>query len=370
MEKDEIKYSLLEIMEGPKRINSISHVLVFDYLLEAAKEQDRFEAFMRVLLRNAWWAYYGICIMASDIIPSDKLLAEEKNNLKDLKYRHGSINELTILNMFISYFDRGLFWEKKHREYFVRYMAETLSKDEYEFAVSCVFKKYAKEIFPLLKKMYENGHLAREVHPLFSFAMNHQHDRMLKFTKTCLPVKKLKMYWKIGEMFFDKDKPLDKKKANVILDFVKKTSQPSLNFAGIDYPSICEVWVEDQLPVMVVTTEKAFILKRPELFDDKRFIELFNQGYKNFLCVQGSRVVSYICEENGFLKFRKVKCAKAKHVRMPLLILGMSVNVVLLEDAKGNEITALAPADAVIAEGSEVKLAEFNGTNYVFKEEK
>ena len=82
---------------------------------------------MRVLLRNAWWAYYGICIMASDIIPSDTLLADERNNLKDLKYRHGSINELTILNMFISYFDRGLFWEKKHREYFVRYMAETLS---------------------------------------------------------------------------------------------------------------------------------------------------------------------------------------------------------------------------------------------------
>ena len=367
MEKDEIKYSLLEIMEGPKRINSISHTLVFDYLLEAAQEQDRFEAFMRVLLRNAWWAYYGICIMASDIIPSDVLLAEERNNLKDLKYRHGSINELTILNMFMSYFERGLFWEKKHREYFVRYMAETLSKDEYEFAVNCVFKKYANEILPCLKKMYENGHLAREVHQLFSFTMNHKHDKTLKFTRTCLPVKKLRMYWKIGEMIFDKKKPLDKKKASVILDFIKKTSQPSLNFAGIDYPTICEIWIEEERPLMVVTTEKAFILKRPELFDDKRFIELFNAGYKNFLCVHGSRVVSYICEENGFLKFHKIKVAKAKHVKMPLLILGMSVNVVIIEDAKGNEVTALAPTDAIIAEGSEVKLAEFNGTNYVFQ---
>ena len=370
MEKDEIKYSLLEIMEGPKRINSISHTLVFDYLLEAAQEQDRFEAFMRVLLRNAWWAYYGICIMASDIIPSDTLLADEKNNLKDLKYRHGSINELTILNMFISYFDRGLFWEKKHREYFVRYMAETLSADEYEFAVSCVFKKYAKEIFPMLKKMYENGHLAREVHSLFSFAMNHRHDKKLEFTKTCLPVKKMKMYWKVGEMFFDKKKPLDKKKAGIILDFIKKTSQPSVNFAGIDYPSICEVWVEDDLPVMIVSTERAFILKRPTLFDDKKFIGLFNAGYKNFLCVKGSTVVSYICEENGFLKFRKFKAAKAKHVRMPLLILGMNVNVVIMEDDKGNEVTALAPSEAVVAEGSEVRLAEFNGTNYIFSEEK
>ena len=370
MEKDEIKYSLLEIMEGPKRINSISHALVFDYLLEASQEQDRFEAFMRVLLRNAWWAYYGICIMASDIIPSDTLLAEERDNLKDLKYRHGSINELTILNMFISYFERGLFAEKKHREYFVRYMAETLSADEYEFAIACIYKKYASEIFPKLKKMYENGHLAREVHMLFSFAMNHQHDKELKFTKTCLPVKKLKMYWKIGEMFFDRKKPLDRKKAGLILDFVKKTSQPSLNFSGIDYPFICEIWTEDDKPIMVVTTEKAFILKRPEVFDDKRFIELFNAGYKNFLCVQGSRVVSYICEENGFLKFRKVKCAKAKHIQLPLIILGMSVNVVVIEDAKGAETIALAPLGAVVAEGSEVKLAEFHGTNYIFSEEK
>ncbi len=367
MEKDEIKYSLLEIMEGPKRINSISHALVFDYLLEAAQEQDRFEAFMRVLLRNAWWAYYGICIMASDIIPSDTLLAEEKNNLKDLKYRHGSINELTILNMFMSYFDRGLFKEKKHREYFVRYMAETLSADEYEFAIGCVFKKYANEIFPKLKTMYENGHLAREVLSLFSFAMNHRHDKTLKFTKTCLPVKKLKMYWKIGDIIFEKKKILDKKKADIILDFIKKTSRPSLNFAGINYPSICEIWVEDELPVMVVTVEKAFILKRPELFDDKRFIELFNAGYKNFLCVHGSRVISYICEENGFLKFHKIKVAKAKHIRMPLLILGMSVNIVILEDSKGKEITALAPSDAVIEEGNEVKLAEFNDTYYVFQ---
>ena len=58
---------------------------------------------------------------------------------------------------------------------------------------------------------------------------------------------------------------------------------------------------------------------------------------------------------------------KAKHVKMPLLILGMSVNVVILEDAKGKEVTALAPTDAVIAPDTEVKLAEFNDTYYVFQ---
>ena len=83
MEKDEIKFSLLEIMEGPKRINSISHTLLFDYLLEATQEQDRFEAFMRLLQKNAWWAYYGICIMASDILPTDSLFEEEKDDLQD-----------------------------------------------------------------------------------------------------------------------------------------------------------------------------------------------------------------------------------------------------------------------------------------------
>ena len=387
MEKDEIKFSLLEIMEGPKRINSISHTLLFDYLLEAAQEQDRFEAFMKVLLKNAWWAYYGICIMASDILPTDTLFDEEKNDLQDIKYRHGSVNELTIFNMLMSYFERGLFEFKKHRTYFVRYMAETLSSDEYDFCVGCIYKRYGNEVLPRIKQMYENGRLARQVHQFFSFCMNHNHDKVMKFTPSCVPVMKMTKYWKIGDMIFDTDKKLlDKQKSMPIINFIKKTSMPSRNFAGIQYPMICELWVEDVIPFMAATTSNAFVLRRPEYFDDKRFIELFYSGYKDFVCVNQNMVISIISEENGFVSTETVKAKEIKIVHMPLLILGISVNIVLLtveeetlesdEQGEGEEkpkkkkkapreITAFAPSSFSATNGSEVKLAKFNNTYYV-----
>lgn len=385
MEKDEIKFSLLEIMEGPKRINSISHTLLFDYLLEAAQEQDRFEAFMKVLLKNAWWAYYGICIMASDILPTDTLFEAEKNDLQDIKYRHGSVNEYTIFNMLLSYFERGLFEHKKHRTYFVRYMAETLSADEYDFCVGCIYKRYGNEILPRIKKMYENGRLARQVWQFFSFCMNHRHDKVLHFTPLCVPVKQMKMYWKIGDMIFDGKTPLDKQKSMPIINFIKKTSTPTQNYAGIQYPLICELWVEDVLPFMVITTAKAFVLKRPEYFNDRRFIELFYSGYKNFVCVNKSTVISIISEENGFVHTEEVKAKEVKSVKIPLLILGMDVNVLLIsvedeepvvEEIEGTkkkkktfrEITAFAPVDYNVKNGDTIKLAKFYDTYYVCKE--
>lgn len=328
MDRDEIKYSLLEIMEGPKRINNISHTLIFDYLLEAAQDQERFEAFMRVLLRNAWWAYYGICIMASDILPTDTLFEEEKNDLQDIKYRHGSINELSIFNMLLSYFERGLFEFKKHRTYFVRYMAETLSDDEYKFCVGCIYKQYKDKIYPCIKKMYENGHLARQVHHFFSFCMNHAHDEQLRFTPSCLPVRSMKMYWKIGDMIFDGNKPLDKQIKVPIITFIKRSSIPTVNYAGISYPMICEIWVDEKNnPIMVVSTERAFILRSPTFFDDRRFIDLFYSGYKTFICVNGSTVVSVVSEQNGFVKTEIVKYKKIDLIRVPLLILGMRINI-------------------------------------------
>ena len=386
MEKDEIKFSLLEIMEGPKRINSISHTLIFDYLLEAAKNQERFEAFMRVLLRNAWWAYFGICLMASDILPTDTLFDAEKDDLQDIKYRHGSVNELTIFNMMLSYFERGLFDQKKHRSYFVRYMAETLSSDEYDFCIGCVYKRYGKEILPNIKAMYEHGRLSKQVWQFFSFCMDHRHDKQLYFTPSCVPVKQMIRYWKIGDLIFTEDKKLlDKQKSVPIINFIKKTSLPTRNYAGIQYPLICELWVEDVLPFMVVTTDNAFVLKRPEMFDDRRFIELFYSGYKDFVCVNKSTVISVISEENGFVTTETVKPKSIKCVRMPLLILGISVNIVIItvedEVATSNdetdetkkkkkitttrEITAFAPVAFNPNEKSEVNLAKFNNTYYV-----
>ena len=273
--KNDIDYTLLEIIEGPKRLNNLPHVRLFDYLLEATENQDRFEGLLKALEYNAYWAYLGIMIMASDMIPIPKLFEEEfKENITS-SYTRGSTNEYGIFNMLISYFERGILSEKKHRVYFTRYMRESLSDDEFKFCETCLKQVYKEEIYPLIKKMYENNKLNKKVYDFFSFTMNHKFDKVDKFTNICLPVNTYKKYIKVGNTIFYNNELLNKKESVPILEFIRVTSLPGRAQIYINYPFVCELYVEDNAtePFMIVTTERAFLTKQPIKFNDIKFIE-------------------------------------------------------------------------------------------------
>ena len=370
MAKNDIDYTLLEIIEGPKRINNITHEKLFDYLLEATESQDRFETFLQALEGNAWWAYLGFMLMSSDMIPVAELFKDEFKELQGVKYQRGSTNEHATFNMIMSYFERGILTEQKHRTYIIRYMGETLAEDEYEFCATCLKQKYKKEVFPFIKQMYENGKLNSRVHEFFSFAMNHSFDKEDRFTNSCLPVKNYKVYKKVGNVFFDGDVLLDRRLATPLLEFARITSLPGRAKQFIEYPMVCEFYVEDGAtePFMIVTTQKGFLTKQPIPFDDIKFIELFYQGYENFVCGVDGNVVSFISKKNGFVSTEEVKCKSIKRLRMPLLILGVGIDFLLCKLEDGNEIIVFLPANLLnesFKNGDVLEVAKYSSTYYL-----
>lgn len=372
MAKNDIDYTLLEIIEGPKRINNITHEKLFDYLLEATESQDRFETFLQALEGSAWWAYLGFMLMASDMMPISKLFEEEFNKeLTEVKHLRGSTNEHAVFNMLMSYFERGILTEQKHRTYIIRYMAETLSQDEYDFCATCLKQKYQKEIFPFIQKMYENGKLNVRVHEFFSFAMCHTFDKVDRFTTICLPVNSYKKYVKVGQTLFDTDGSLlDRRIAAPLLEFVRLTSLPGRHKQFIEYPMICEMYVEDGTtePFMLVTTQKGFLTRTPISFDDTKFIELFYRGYENFICSNGQSVVSFISKDNGFVTTEEIKCKSIKRLKMPLLILGVGIDFLLCKLEDGSEITVFLPAsltNETFKNGDTIEVAKYSSTYYL-----
>jgi hypothetical protein len=370
MAKNDIDYTLLEIIEGPKRINNITHEKLFDYLLEATESQDRFETFLQALEGNAWWAYLGFMLMSSDMIPVAELFKDEFKELQGVKYQRGSTSEHATFNMIMSYFERGILTEQKHRTYIIRYMGETLAEDEYEFCATCLKQKYKKEVFPFIKQMYENGKLNSRVHEFFSFAMNHSFDKEDRFTNSCLPVKNYKIYTKVGGVFFDGDKLLEKRNSTSLQEFVRVTSLPGRAKQYIEYPMVCEFYVEDGAtePFMIVTTKKGFLTRQPIPFDDIKFIELFYRGYENFVCALNGDVVSFISKKNGFVSTEEIKCKSIKKLRMPLLILGVGIDFLLCKLEDGNEITVFLPASLLnetFKSGDTLEIAKYSSTYYL-----
>lgn len=370
MAKNDIEYTLLEIIEGPKRINNITHEKLFDYLLESTESQDRFETFLQTLETNTWWAYLGFMLMASDMIPLSKLFENEFKELTEVKYLRGSVNEYAIFNMLLSYFDRGILTEPKHRTYLIRYMGETLSQDEYDFCATCLQQKYKKEIFPYIQKMYENNKLSPRVQEFFSFAMHHQFNNEDRFTKICLPVNSFKKYVKVGNTLFYEDSLLDKRTAAPVLEFIRVTSLPGRAKQYIEYPMVCELYVEDGTtePFMVVTTQRGFLTRHPIPFDDIKFIDLFYRGYENFICSNGKDVVSFISKDNGFVSLEEIKCKTIKRLKLPLLILGVGIDFLLCKLEDGNEITVFLPAilsKEIYKNGDTLQVAKYSSTYYL-----
>ena len=304
------------------------------------------------------------------MIPVSELFKDEFKELQGVKYQRGSTNEYAMFNMLMTYFERGILTEQKHRIYILRYMGETLADDEYEFCATCLKQKYRKEVFPFIKKMYENGKLNSRVHEFFSFAMNHSFDMEDRFTNSCFPVKDYKVYTKVGNTFFDGDMLLDKRIATPLLEFARVTSLPGRTKQFIEYPMVCEFYVEngDTEPFMVVTTQKGFLTKQPIPFDDIKFIELFYRGYENFVCAVNGNVVSFISKKNGFVSTEEVKCKSVKRLRMPLLILGVGIDFLLCKLEDGNEITVFLPANLLnesFKNGDVLEVAKYSSTYYL-----
>lgn len=360
----EVDYTLLEIIEGPKRINNIKHENLFDYLIQSTETQERFESFMGVLEQQVPWAYLGIGLMASDMIPIGKLLeAELAEEVVDVRYNHGSVNEFTIFKMVLNYFDRGFFGEEKHRKYVVRYMAETLAADEYAFVIGCIKQTYKQEIFDHMKAMCERGKMGNLIKPFFSFAISRVPFKNDTFTKFGIPVKKYSIVKKVGACIFnDKGEILPKDTADKILLTVQKpNAKPVL-------PRIAELYIEEGnvKPFMCAAVEGIVILREPMEFSDDTIVDLIYKGCTNFFCSNGVNVVSIISADSGTLERVIYKCKAIKKISLPLVFLNLPVNILAFKDDEGNELTALIPqnVDENFRSGAHLSFIKYKNVYY------
>lgn len=360
----DVDYTLLEIIEGPKRINSIKHENLFDYLIQSTETQERFESFMGVLEQQVPWAYLGIGIMASDMFPISKLLESElAEEIVDVRYNHGSVNEFTIFKMILNYCDRGFFGEEKHRKYVVRYMAETLAADEYAFVIGCIKQTYKREIFERMKVMCERGKMGNLIKPFFSFAINRAPFKTDTFTKFGIPVKKYSIVKKVGACLFnDKDEVLAKDVSDKILMTVQKpNAKPIL-------PRVCELYIEEGnvKPFMCAAVEGVIALREPMEFSDDIIVDLIYKGCSDFFCTNGANVVSIISADAGTLERVIYKCKAIKKISLPLVFINLPVNILAFKDDEGNEMTALIPqnVDVNFRSGSHLSFIKYKNVYY------
>lgn len=354
---NDVEYTLLEIIEGPKRLNNIPHEKIFDYLLEAAESEDRFETFMKALEQYAPWAYVGIGIMASDVMPVAEIFKDElAKGVGEVKYRHGSVSEMTSFKMLIREFEIGNIVKPERREFTLRYFAETLAADEYAFVMGCVRQTYKKEIFEKLRLLEAHGKMGKSIREFFSFCIDRSVEKSKVFTPSCFPVKGYKSYFKIGNSLIEGTRLLSRREADEILD----------KFSGSD--NICIVLVSDDgTPFMSMSINGAKLHKKPEPFNDSTFARFFYEGYDTFVCTSGNQVQSMISIANGGLEEKTIKVKQSKIIKMPLVILGTTLSILWCKDEDGNELSALLPDGAVkkITNGSEVTLVGINGIYYL-----
>ena len=83
---NDIEYSLLELIENPKRINNIPHCRLFDYVLQAKESQDRFESFILTLYNFHYYAAFGFSLMYFNSIIATTKIAKSTLKILSIVY--------------------------------------------------------------------------------------------------------------------------------------------------------------------------------------------------------------------------------------------------------------------------------------------
>ena len=331
---NDIEYSLLELIENPKRINNIPHCRLFDYVLQAKESQDRFESFILTLYNFHYYAAFGFSLMCSDIVPL-KDIFKDKFQKEDSNKKTGGGTELAIFQQLIIYFERKYILSQKNLSNFCSHAYESLGYDEYLFVKNVFSQKYKDELYESFKKMYENGNLPKSLSEWFSFSMDKIPYKINKFTTKFYPVKNSVKYFKIRNVLIDANgKFLDENESVKLLNYIKRVS----------CPNVCELYVQDNKPYMVVSTDKSlFVDTIKESSDD--FIKLIYDKYTNFLFIDGTSIVSIASLENKFFTKKKITCKSIDTVMINAISINKEIPILLCKTEKDELFVVYIPYD-------------------------
>lgn len=370
MMKLSINYSLLELIEGPKRVNSISRDTIFDYVEEALHDMVRFHDFMNVLSKNAPWAYLGLAIAASDMVPFKDIFGEKANSVTVGEYRRSAVNVMSAFTKMLGFFGQGLYYKENSKvDFILRYVTESLSEDEIKFFLDCVKQRDHELLYDAFKLEFENGHLDKNVREFFSFCINHDVESSEEVSNYGYVVKSWKKYNKIGSMYFDEN--------NVLVDrhIADGWNRAIKRFIGV--PNICEIYinVEANVPFLAMTVDApiSFVNNVSEIDDFWLVRELFNDVSMVVMVSSTNvyNVVSVSSTQKNTLRNVTYKCKGIRIFAMPLAILGKSISILSCKTENGEDINAFAPAvyDDKFTSGMMLNFVVYHNTYYLKGEE-
>lgn len=294
-----VNFSLLEILEAPRRITNVSYDKVIDYMFESIESEERFKLYLEVLRMYCPGAYLGFALYASDMIPLKNLFSEEIKEAKTPIHDFGSVSLFNVIDMLHNYFKKCLFTEEKHRKFLFRYAAQSLSMNDYNLFLFIIKQEKQEKLFSAYKNLFENNELPTLFNDYFSFYYEHNEEQV-KFTPNCFGTSS-KTYWltKVGSMFFVNNK----KYLNS-----RESAKLMTEFTGITMPFVSKLlFDEDKLVGVAAGSNILYAFKNHSAKTEEEIIDLVTKSFKLY-CVVDSKVVSvYPCTSTITVKVDSIE---------------------------------------------------------------
>ena len=251
-------YTLLEVIENPRRINNIGRDSLFDYLEEASKDQERFNAYMQMLDNFVPWAYSGIMLAASDIYSLKALFGDEIKNVGTVKYDHGSVGLLPAIKMIYTYYEIGNIVDEVRRAQIMTYAESTLASDDHRFFIRMLKQDVSKKVMKALKQYKEDGLMQPRYAEYFKFSYEEPVlcDPGSDFSYF-IPVSNLSTKVKCENVLYEMDGSVSSYNLNMIYSELRKNG---INTFAL--PLRCYIYFDGDEAVAFQSPQKMYYLKK------------------------------------------------------------------------------------------------------------
>lgn len=372
----DLNYTVLEIIEDPRRLMSVDHDRYIDYIYEVLKEEDertrdeRFFALMRGIISKYWWCFYGLCVMCSDTIPFAKIFSDVKD-MKPKAYTPVSTQkESRAFDDLMYRFNRGIINEHIQRERLIQEYIAAYAAPDYNFIMRCVAQEGKEQILPMIKKMWMRGLLPTQVREYFSFC-SHPVMNRVALTDRFIPIRSnYRVVHKIGSEFLDENYDFILDKRLVFLKtLVHKLDNVVVNGKMYHVPMICDYWIDASgNPILEINVDNTIVFQNTgKKMTDADFVSALYSGFDCFISTDDKgNPVGKIDTKNG-IDVKTVKIKFPVRYDIPLILMNISISILVFDTEEDTRhIAAFVPkSEHEYTNGEEIKLIRIGETYYI-----
>lgn len=364
----DMKYSLVEILEAPKRLRSLSPLAVLAYAQDAANHsKERFISYIRIISNYQQWCITSLMLATTDIFPLKTIF---KDDIKLHDYQQGSLSLNQTFNEFIENLSRGRFNIEDNRVKWLKKMEANLSKDDLELLSLVINQKGFDAIRNKFKELYNEGLLDTSLSQWFSFAYTDKGIEKRKgndISSKYIALKSFKRIFRIFDMYFiqcNNNKYTTYKPQKDIARISSQCMKYVKNGESLPHVSVLYLDEEDY-PILQATPTEFYALAKPKDAKTQNTIPIdIADGAKYLVEIEDDySVKSFTSFENGMMELVKVNVESSKEITFPYL--GKTVNMLWAKGTDGNDYIVYVPENTKIEiDQGENSFVKYNG-NYI-----